>query len=70
MDASAAFEDIGHSDHARGLLEEFKVADLDELPEEHLVPRPAARTEATVVTPIVGYNGTVYGAAESFVDVA
>ncbi|CAO3688002.1 unnamed protein product [Umbelopsis vinacea] len=45
-DATEAFEDIGHSDEAREILEKYYVADLDEASKSQVKKTPAARAPA------------------------
>lgn len=59
MDASVAFEDIGHSDHARELLEEFRVADLAGRPQENLIPTPLVHQEPAITASDVCFNGAL-----------
>ncbi|KAH8550743.1 cytochrome b5 [Umbelopsis sp. PMI_123] len=42
-DATEAFEDIGHSDEAREILEKYYVADLDEASQKSVKKTPIAR---------------------------
>ncbi|CAO3666340.1 unnamed protein product [Umbelopsis ramanniana] len=45
-DATEAFEDIGHSDEAREILEKYYVADLDEASKKNVKKTPIARAPA------------------------
>ncbi|KAJ2958700.1 hypothetical protein NQZ79_g5730 [Umbelopsis isabellina] len=49
-DATESFEDIGHSDEAREILEKFYVADLDEASKTQVKKTPAARAPSSSET--------------------
>ncbi|CAM0136679.1 hypothetical protein VKS41_003487 [Umbelopsis sp. WA50703] len=46
-DATESFEDIGHSDEAREILEKYYVADLDEASKTQVKKTPAARAPSS-----------------------
>ncbi|KAI9286637.1 cytochrome b5-like heme/steroid binding domain-containing protein [Umbelopsis sp. AD052] len=53
-DATEAFEDIGHSDEAREILENYYVADLDEASKKDIKKTPIARAPAVTESSSTG----------------
>ncbi|KAG2180904.1 hypothetical protein INT43_008484 [Umbelopsis isabellina] len=70
-DATESFEDIGHSDEAREILEKYYVADLDEASKTQVKKTPAARAPSSsdssssgsslrLIVPILAVAGYFY----------